>query len=136
VGRADNLTTFMCHLSRNSGGLNLLEPLACHGMYRKCFALQKMYKVKKCKEGTPTRLGLILCQKLLKNFYVFFCRRPKSEVLSVLRNTPHLFWCQWFAIHSLLFETFTLDNILEYLSVFYGTTFTITSVQVFQFRSL
>jgi hypothetical protein len=36
VCRADNLTTFMCRLSRNSGSLNLLEPQgsvqACNGV--------------------------------------------------------------------------------------------------------
>jgi len=33
--RADDLTTFMCQLYRNSGILNLLEP--CPGLYRECF---------------------------------------------------------------------------------------------------
>jgi hypothetical protein len=49
VRRAANHTTFMYHLSRNSGGLNLLEPSAYPGMYRDYFALQKMYEVNACK---------------------------------------------------------------------------------------
>jgi hypothetical protein len=33
VRRADNLTTFMCRLSRHSGSLNLLEP---QGPFQAC----------------------------------------------------------------------------------------------------
>jgi hypothetical protein len=58
VCRADNLTTFMCHLSRNSGSLNLLESSACPGVYRNCFALQKMYKVNMCKGRHTHAFGL------------------------------------------------------------------------------
>jgi hypothetical protein len=36
VCRADNLTTFLCRLSRNSGSLNSWNP---QGLYRDCFAL-------------------------------------------------------------------------------------------------
>ena len=42
VRRADNLTTFMCRLSRTSGSLNLLEPSrACPGLYRYSFILSR-----------------------------------------------------------------------------------------------
>jgi len=46
VPRADELTSFMCRLSRNSESLNSWSQRACSGIYRKCFTLATVIKLK------------------------------------------------------------------------------------------
>jgi hypothetical protein len=51
--RADNLTTFMCQLSRHSGSLNLLEP---SGPIQACIGIACFSSVQRL-HGTPKFSG-------------------------------------------------------------------------------